>query len=262
MNMTGSQVEAQALPTLKRRERVVDSAEPETIRTKLLETGWIQYRLHSGDYWFHTYDFKRVGVTRKTVNDLLASLSGSKTEDGKRQYPLPKQLEEMLDEYDILIFLLEGSWKTVRPEMSLISSRGIEYHTWSMVWNFLRRWWDKGFTPELTVNEGHTIQRLNELYALYQKPYSLSAGSKDYTDDRVLAFPSGCRGKTAMKCLEHFGSLTDVAVASPRELQVVKDIGEVRAMSIFNHFHKGEKPAVLPTIPARQGRLEDDTEDC
>ncbi|HEC64171.1 MAG TPA: hypothetical protein ENI23_02625 [bacterium] len=221
------------------RVKVMDAAEPGTIRMKLYETGWEQRRLYTGDYFFHTHDYKKVGITRKTINDLLGSLSGSKNENGKRIYPLPKQLEEMLDEYQILIFLLEGSWKMVTPNQTILSSRGIEYHTWNMVWNFLRRWWDKGFTPELTINEGHTIQRLNELYALYQKPYSLSARTNAYTDDRILAFPSGCRGKTAMECLAHFGSLVDIAVASPTELEVVEGVGGKKAELIFNHFNRG-----------------------
>ena len=240
---------------VKIREKVADSREPGTIRMKLLETGWLQKQIFSGDYWFFTHDFKKVGITRKKVEDLLASLSGTKMPDGKRRYPLPKQLEEMLDEYPIKIFLLEGSWRMVSPNQTIVSGRGIEYHTWSMVWNFLRRWQDKGFTLELTVNEGHTIQRLNELYALYQKPYSLSSVTKDFTDDRVLAFPSGSRGKTGLDCIKFFGSLSDVAVASPNELEKVDGVGEKKAWLIFNHFHKGETNEVA-IAPGAQGVLE------
>ena len=224
----------------KIRPKYVDSREPGIIREKLLETGWIQEQIYSGDYKFFTHDFKKVGVTRKTVEDLLGSLSGTKAADGKRRYPLPKQLEEMIDEYQVLVFLLEGSWRMVSPSQSLVSNRGIEYYTWSMVWNFLRRWQDKGFTLELTINEGHTIQRLNELYALYQKPYSLSSSTREFTDDRVLAFPSGCRGKTAMDCLAMFGSLADISVKSPDELMMVDNVGEKKSWLIFNHFHKNE----------------------
>lgn len=211
------------------RIKVMDAAEPGSIRMKLYEIGWEQRKLHSGDYWFFTHDYKKVGITRKTVQDLLNSI-------GDR---FSKQLEEMLDYYDVLIILLEGSWKMVSPTSKIVGQRGIEYCTWSMVWNYLRRWQDKGFTLELTIDEGHTIQRLNELYALYQKPYSLSANTRDFTDDRILAFPSGSRGKTAMDCIEYFGSLVDVAVASPTELEQVNGVGEKKAWLIFNHFNKG-----------------------
>ena len=213
------------------RIKVMDSREPGTIRMKLYEVGWTQKNLPIGDYFFFTHDYKKVGITRKAVGDLLNSI-------GDR---LSKQLEEMFDHYDILIFLLEGSWRMVSPTAKIISSRGIEYFTWSMVWNYLRRWQDKGFTLELTVNEGHTIQRLNELYALYQKSYSLSANTKDFTDDRVLAFPSGCRGKTAMDCINYFGSLANVAAVFPGELEEVDGVGSKRAELIYDHFHKGEE---------------------
>ena len=218
--------EAQPKPKLK----ICDSNEPGEIRAKLLETGWEQRKLLIGDYWFFTHDYKKVGIERKEINDLLGSL-------GDR---LSRQLENMLDHYDLNILLIEGSWKAVTPAMNIISSRGIEYHTWSMVWNYLRRWQDKRITLELAVSEGHTIQRLNELYALYQKPYSLSGVSRDFTDDRVLAFPSGCRGKTAMDCLAQFGSLTGVAAQYPEELMQVEGVGEKKADAIYSHFHKGE----------------------
>jgi ERCC4-type nuclease len=231
--------ETQPKPKLK----VCDSNEPGEIRMKLLETGWEQRKLLIGDYWFFTHDYKKVGIERKEINDFLASM-------GDR---LTRQLETLLEHYDLRILLIEGSWKTVTPAMSIVSSRGIEYQTWTMVWNYIRRFQDKGITLELTVNEGHTIQRLNELYALYQKPYSLSGASKDFTDDRVLAFPSGCRGKTAMDCLEYFGSLARVVAQYPGDLIQVKGIGEKKAKLIYNHFHKGE--AQQPSSEDTQSKL-------
>ena len=219
---------------VKQRIKVMDANEPGEIRMKLYETGWEQHRLLIGDYWFFTHDFKKVGIERKEIGDLLNSI-GDK---------LSRQLENQLDHYDLNILLLEGSWKKVSSG-EILTARGIRYQTWTMVWNYLRRWQDKGVTLELTINEGHTIQRLNELYALYQKPYSLSAKTRDFTDERVLAFPSGCRGKTAIDCLEYFGSLTDVANAFPEELEGVDGVGSKRAKLIYDHFHKGEQEIKL-----------------
>jgi len=210
------------------RQKVMDSNEPGEIRMKLWESGWQQQRLLAGDYWWFTHDFKKTGVERKTVDDLLGSI-------GDR---LSRQLENMLEHYSINILLIEGSWKKVSPTNKIISSRGIEYHTWSMVWNYLRRWQDKGFTLELTINEGHTIQRLNELYALYQKAYSLSGKSREFTDDRVLALPSGCRGKSGMLVLQTLGSLRSVGEASVEKLVTIEGIGEKRAKLIHNHFNR------------------------
>lgn len=233
--------------------KICDSNEPGEMRMKLIETGWEQRKLSIGDYWFFTHDYKKVGIERKEINDFLASM-------GDR---LTRQLETLLEHYDLRILLIEGSWKTVTPAMSLISSRGIQYQTWSMAWNYLRRFQDKGITLELTVNEGHTIHRLNELYALYQKPYSLSGMTKEFPDDRVLAFPSGCRGKTAMDCISYFGSLVGVVAALPDELDAVEGVGEKKAELIYNHFHQGEDTSWLDEIvagfpkkePAEQAKL-------
>jgi len=213
------------------RQKLVDSNEPGDIRMKLLELGWQQQRLYSGDYSFFTSNYKKVGIERKEVGDLFNSL-GDK---------LSRQLEQLLDQYDFTILLIEGSWKRLSTSEKIISNRGIEHYGWDLVWNYLRRWQDKGVTLELTTSMGHTIQRLNSLYALYQKSYSLSSKSKEFGDDRILAFPSGCRGKTAQLVLEQLGSLRTVASASPEQLENIKLIGKKKAELIVNHFQKGEK---------------------
>lgn len=208
-------------------QKVMDASEPGEIRMKLWETGWQQQRLYTGDYWFFTHDYKKVGVERKAMSDLLSSI-------GDR---LSRQLENLLEHYDIKILLIEGSWKTVYEKGNFITNRGIEYHTRTMVWNYLRRFQDKGLTLELTTNEGNTIQRLNELYALYQKPYSLSSISREFTDDRILALPSGSRGKTGMNVLEG-KSLREVGLMGVIELEQVEGIGKKKAQSIYGHFNR------------------------
>jgi len=214
------------------RQKVMDSNEPGIIRMELYKVGWEQKQLYTGDYWFFTHDYKKVGIERKAVGDLLSSI-------GDR---LSRQLENLLEHYDIKMLLIEGSWKKVTPSDKIISGRGIEYHTWSMVWNYLRRFQDKGMTLELTINEGHTVQRLNELYALYQKPYSLSGGSREFTDDRILALPSGCRGKSGLSVLQAFGSLKAVGNTTVEELVKIEGIGEKRAQSIVDHFNRRTEP--------------------
>lgn len=209
------------------RKKVADTTEPWEICEKLLETGWERQKLWSADYWFFAYDYKKVGITRKEVGDLMNSIGQI----------FSKQLEEMLDYYEIKIILLEGSWKRVTTG-SIVTSQGIRYQTWDMVWNYLRRWQDKGFTLELTTSKGHTIDRLNKLYALYQKPYSLSGVSRGFTDDRVMAMPSGCRGKTGLRVIETLGSLKAVGNTTIEQLLDIEDIGEKRAELIFNHFNR------------------------
>lgn len=222
-----------------------DSNEPSSIVDKLLLTGWERKPMYSGDYFFHAVDYKKVGITRKTVEDLLSSIGHKPNPEkpGRKEKSFGQHLEEMADYYDIKIIILEGSWRKVSPEQYIVSRRGIEYYTWDMAWNFLRTWQDRGYGIELTINEGHTIQRLNALYAYYQKPShtgGLNARSL-VGDDRVLAFPSGCRGKTGLKLLEELGSLQAIANTSFDKLLAVDGIGDKRAESIVMHFRRGSK---------------------
>jgi len=206
--------------------KIVDSNEPWTIREKLIEYGWQQQGLYSADYWFFSHSYKKIGIERKAVEDLLCSI-------GAR---LDKQLENMLAHYDESILLIEGSWRTVSNQV--VTQQGISRWLMSGVWNYIRGWQRKGITLELTASENHTIRRLNELYAYYQKPYhSGGVNAHTFEDDRVLAFPSGCRGKTGMKVLEG-KSIAQVASMTPEALERIDGIGSKKALSIYNHFNK------------------------
>jgi ERCC4-type nuclease len=208
--------------------KLVDTSEPRDIQEGLLETGWIRGKLTLGDYSFFNHDFQRIGIERKSVDDLLNSL-------GDR---LSGQLEACLDFYNETILLIEGSWKTVSEADNLVSYRGVERSTWKTVWNYLRQRQRSGVTLELTIDYGHTIKRLNELYALYAQPYSKSGFSKRFDDDRVNAFPSGCRGKTAETCLDICGSLALVGQTSEEQLLQIPGIGPSKAKRIWEHFNK------------------------
>lgn len=220
----------------KARIRIADTREPWIIQERLIETGWERQTVYTGDYWFQAYDFKRIGITRKTVNDLLSSIGSSNPYHKSKKFG--QHLEDMLEVYDLRIMLLEGSWSQVKSSGSLITTRGIEYFTWDMIWDFLRTWQDKGFTLELTSNEGHTIRRLNRLYTYYQKPYHTGAITHHHSgDDRILAFPSGCRGKTAEAILSEYGSIHKVAEATIDELIQFEKVGKKKALAIYNHFN-------------------------
>jgi ERCC4-type nuclease len=209
------------------RLKYADSRESEYKREKLLEYGWNQSALTNGDYSFQAYDYKWVGVTLKTVTDLIGSI-------GER---FSYQLENMLDAYNTNIIMIEGSWKHLTPEAVTLYNGNLANMTWDSVWNYLHRFLAKGFILELTTSEIHTIHRLNALFALYQKPYSQSGKSKDYVDDRVLSFPSGCRGKSAMSLLKG-RSLREVACMSEDWYKENgTKIGEKKASQIWTHFN-------------------------
>jgi ERCC4-type nuclease len=236
--------------TLLRSQKTVDSLEPEMIRTKLLELGWQQKRLYSADYMFWTINFKRVGIERKAVNDLFGSL-------GER---LANQMYKQLEFFDFNILLIEGSWKNVYG--SSMSIRGMEFYQWSTIWNFLRSWQDKGMTIELTTNEGHTVRRLNELYAYYQKDVH-SGGLKKKTisgDPRLLALQCGGIGpKLGTALIEKFGSLKAIANANAKDFQSVEKVGKKKALALYSHFNKGINDNPLLVDP-ETGEIEEDEE--
>jgi len=225
------------------RHRFCDTREPWEIQEKLIETGWERATLVSGDFMFRTHDFKTVGITRKTVPDLLNSLSTPSREEGKHKgKKFSEHLEEMLDHFELKIILLEGQFNYDKLSGKLVTSRGLEYHTIDMVRNFLRTWWDRGFTAENTSNLGDTIKRLNQLYAYYQKPYHTGGTPfRQIGDERALAFPTGCRGKTGILLLEQFKNLISIANAEVDELMTVKGIGHKKAISIYDFFHRTNK---------------------
>ena len=208
-------------------KKIVDSNEPDIIRQELLKIGWEQSRLGSADYMFLTIDFKKVGVERKTISDLLNGL-------GDR---VSMQLANMLGYYDFPILLIEGSWQGVAGKIR--TSRGIENWAWNTVWNFLRTWQDKGITLELTGNEGHTIKRLNELYAYYMKEvHTGGLNKKKVGDPRLLAFPPTVGLKTAGTVLKELGSLAGVAGAGYQQLVEIDGVGPKRAEAILLYYHK------------------------
>jgi ERCC4-type nuclease len=231
------------------RIKVVDSNEPGIIREKLLQTGWEQKRLESADYWFFDANYKKIGIERKEVNDFLGSL-------GDR---LTNQLERMLDHYDITILLLEGNWRQVTAQNNIVGTQGITYNTWAMAWNYIRTQQHKGVTLELTTSAGHTIQRVNELYAWYQRSAHTGGMShKTFVDDRIMAFPRGSRGKTAELVLAMFKSLTAVGNAEVSDLMHVNGIGEKRAIAIYDHFNswRGDVPLMKEEVKVKQEDLQ------
>jgi ERCC4-type nuclease len=214
--------------------RIVDTREPEELRTKLMELGWEQRSLECGDYWFFDNTYKKIGIERKEIGDFISSL-------GDR---LSNQLERCLDHYDTVILLLEGNWKQATYDNKIITSRGVTYNTWAMAWNFIRAQQHKGVTIELTINHGHTIKRLNELYAWYQKGLHTGGLSHTtFTDDRIMAFPRGCRGKTAIEALKVFKSLACIGNAEVIDLINIPGVAKKKAQTIYDHFNswRGEK---------------------
>ena len=80
--------------------KLVDSNEPRSIREQLINKGWSQDRLKSGDYAFFSSTGQSVGIERKTISDLIGSI----------QDRLPNQFFNLIEDYEIPILLIEGNW--------------------------------------------------------------------------------------------------------------------------------------------------------
>jgi ERCC4-type nuclease len=210
-----------------RRIKTVDSREPEIIKGKLLEIGWVTEQLYTADYWFMSVNYKKIGIERKAVPDLINSL-------GDR---LSSQLYKMMEHYDFSILLIEGNWRMVQDKV--MTTRGIEQWGWSTVWNFLQSWQDRGLTIQLTANEGHTIRRLNELYAYYCKESHAGGLRKSHVEDsRILALQCGGIGpKIGAALLSRFGSIKSIANASVDDFLTVDKIGQAKAEALYKHFN-------------------------
>jgi len=214
-------------PQYKVHQKLVDDREPETIRMKLLQTGWQQSRLHSGDYLFQSVDFKWICVTRKTIADLIGSI-------GKN---FSNQLEEMIENYEFRILLLEGQWSSIGGQM--VTGRGIEQWRDEPLRNFIRTWQDRGITLEFVGNEGATIRRLNELFSYYMKDNHTGGRNKHTAGDtRLLAFGQGIGPKIGKDLLTEFKSLRAVGNAEVAQLMKVKGMGEKRAVNLWGHFNR------------------------
>jgi len=207
--------------------RLVDSREPWELREILIRTGWEQKALLNGDFMFNSHDELKIGVTRKTLGDLLNSIGDV----------FAYQLEAMLEEYDINIFLFETMPIKCTNDGHIITEFDTSRFTRTEVFNWLHRWQAKGFIMERWPNIEYTAERLNELYALYQKPYSLSGKSKKYADDRVLCMPSGIRGKLGQEVLESY-SIAELCMMGIVQLKELPNFGDKRALSLFNHLHR------------------------
>ncbi len=207
--------------------RIVDSNEFEKRRMIMLERGWVQQRLHSGDYSWLSRNELKFGLTLKTTDDFL----GSK---GYRSDTFAKQLDEMLDTYDVVIFMREGGISFDPATGYVLNVKGD--HNIKDIRNWLHRWQVKGIVTEQTFSIEQTANRICELYALWQERYSFSARSRKWADERMLAMPSGIRGSTGQKILDHFGSLRAIAVAGKSQLTAIPGVGEKKAELVLNHF--------------------------
>lgn len=216
--------------------RIVDIHEPDIIANQLIKQGWDRKHLTVGDFTFEAYDGKTVGIERKEASDLLNSLASGR---------LAQQLQNLLNTYDVPIFLLEGKLGQLQDDSGhshIIIKMGQTRWTTEAVRNFLLTWEQKGILRERTSSIEDTITRLCELVCYYSKPLHLGGlNRKIIGDERLLAFPSCVPIKQREELLQSQGNLATIAQTEVDDLLYVMGIGLTRAEAIYNFYHKESK---------------------
>ena len=216
--------------------RIVDIHEPDSIANELIKAGWDRKHLTVADYTLESYDGKTVGIERKEANDLLNSLASGR---------LAKQLQNLLNTYDVPIFLLEGKLGQLQDDSGhshITLSGGETRWTTEAVRNFLLSWELKGVNMrERTGSIEDTIRRLKELVVFFSRPLHLGGlNKKAVGDERLLAFPSCIPIKQREMLLTQYGTLCGIATGciSIDALMALNGIGQTRAEAIYNFYHK------------------------
>ena len=189
------------------------------------------------DFTFEAYDGKTVGIERKEASDLLNSLASGR---------LAKQLQNLLNTYDVPIFLLEGKLGQLQDDSGhshITLSGGETRWTTEAVRNFLLSWELKGVNMrERTGSIEDTIRRLKELVVFFSRPLHLGGlNKKAVGDERLLAFPSCVPIKCRESILKNVNTLHKVSNLNVSELQLFDDMGITRAEAIYNFYHKENK---------------------
>ena len=217
--------------------RIVDIHEPDSIANELIKAGWDRKHLTVGDFTFEAYDGKTVGIERKEANDLLNSLASGR---------LAKQLQNLLNTYDVPIFLLEGKLGQLQDDSGhshITLSGGETRWTTEAVRNFLLSWELKGVNMrERTGSIEDTIRRLKELVVFFSRPLHLGGlNKKAVGDERLLAFPSCVPIKCRESILRNVNTLHNISNLNVSELQLFDGMGIIRAEAIYNFYHKENK---------------------
>ena len=218
--------------------RIVDIHEPDSIADELIKAGWDRKHLTVGDFTFEAYDGKTVGIERKEASDLLNSLASGR---------LAKQLQNLLNTYDVPIFLLEGSLgQSLNSSSShshiILKGGGETKWTTEAVRNFLLTWQLMGIVYMRTSSIEDSITRLNELVVYFSRPLHLGGLNKrSVGDERLLAFPSCVPIKQREILLKKYGSIETISKFNILALKAENGIGQTRAEAIYNFYHKENK---------------------
>jgi len=196
-----------------------------------------------------------IGVERKTITDLLNSMTTGRL--------VGHQLEGMLNAYNVIYILVEGTWR-VGPSSGLVETykgKGWSNAGWhnqrfmgTAVFNFLNtlaimcnariwisqnktqsgrwlsstyRWWEKSWDQHKALNTFHTE---NAPMAHLVRPSILQRVAKEF---------KGVGWDKAKAIQEKFRTVFDFVLANESALQEIPGIGKKLAKQITDEYHCG-----------------------
>lgn len=197
---------------------------------KFLEYGWERKHLEAGDFLFQTQKGLKVGIESKSVSDLLSRLGDAR-----------RELAQLIDMVDIPILLVWGPWKRKSNDILI---GGQDQLTWGRLWNLIETFEDNGIRFQLATSREHAFQRINQLFAYYQKEEHSGAivvrrADRDRRVASLMPIP-GISRKLGAGLIKKFGRLDKIAVATIEQLEMVPLIGATKARLIHDWFRREE----------------------
>jgi len=218
---------------------LVDIHEQRSKVPGLLGAESIVVSLDTGDYSFKGWDNKIIAIERKSVNNLLSSISSGELAD---------QLGRMLENIDVPILLIEGDIKPdPRTGYAVLDGHMPTRFNYDAIVNHIHVWQLRGMLIERTRSETDTAHRILSLAKMYAENKSVPSikrkrhldfsSKKDPVLNIVAAFP-GIGTDRAKSLLRTHGTLQQLCCSSKDELRAAPGIGETAARTVYDLSHK------------------------
>lgn len=215
-------------------------------------------RLEFGDISFESHDGKKIGLERKTLRDLLSSMTTGRL--------LGHQVPGLLNMYDVTYLIVEGVWKASPKSAALLTRCGKKwipirfgkrFYTHREFYSFLNSLEILfGIHCITTYSIVQTACVVRALHHWWNKPeHHTEIGAKPMLDiskyNTVLFRWAYCLpgvGKKKAKAVsEYFTSPVDLATAQEKVFEEVPGIGKNLARSIYKSIHEGDGDASSKT---------------
>lgn len=211
---------------------VIDDREPKNLIERLDRSAFVA-RLEYGDIKIWGFNGLQILIERKTVSDLLSSMSS------RRIY---RQIRGLIQEADVPILLIEGF-------MSSYGSGKVRYRNgesgwrWVSIQNILLSFQLHGLKVIYSTNQDMTVRMLRSLESYFRKPdHSVldtppeplfTIGEPATRKVKMLMCLPGIGEEMAGRLLDRFDTIEGIVSANKEEIEEVYGIGEKTADKIL-----------------------------